>query len=64
MKLQNYILPMFVSTNLLGQNDVDDIFPDMEFGFSHSVYTSTSFKSTPTNSALNKELNYKKTSRL
>lgn len=60
MKLQNYILPVFVSTNILGQSDVEDIFPDMEFGFTHSAYTSTSFKSTPTNSVLNKELNYKK----
>lgn len=60
MKFQNYILPVFVSTNLLGQSDAEDIFPDMEFGFTHSVYTSTSFKSTPRNSALNKELTYKK----
>lgn len=60
MKFQNYILPVFVSTNLLGQSDVDDIFPDMEFGFTHSAYTSMSFKSNPTNSPLNKELNYKK----
>lgn len=58
MKFQNYILPVFVSTNLLGQSDVDDIFPEMEFGFTHSAYTSMSFKSTPTNSLLNKELNY------
>lgn len=60
MKFQNYILPVFVSTNLLGQSDTDDIFPDMEFGFTHFVYTSTSFKSTPTNSSLNKELKFKK----
>lgn len=60
MKFQNYILPVFVSTNLLGQSDVDDIFPEIEFGFTHSAYTSMSFKSTPTNSLLNKELNYKK----
>ena len=60
MKLQKYILPVFVSTNLFGQADVDDIFPDMDFGFTHFVCTSTSFKSTPANSALITELNYKK----
>jgi hypothetical protein len=60
MKFQNYILPVFVSTNLLGQSDVDDIFPEIEFGFTHYAYTSVSFKSTPTNSILNKDLNYLK----
>lgn len=60
MKFQNYILPVFVSTNLLGQNDMDDVLPEIEFGFTHSAYTSVSFKPTPTNSILNTDLNYTK----
>lgn len=60
MKLQKYILPVFVSTNLLAQNE-EDMFPDMSFGFCHSVYNSTSFKSTPTSFNSNKEFHHKPT---
>lgn len=44
MKLQKYILPIFVSTNLLGQ-DNEDIFPDLSFGITHSTYSSMCFNS-------------------
>jgi len=39
MTIQKYILPIFVSSNLLGQTS-SDLFPEMSFGFTHSTYTS------------------------
>jgi hypothetical protein len=59
MKIQKYIFPVFVSTNLLGQT-TSDVFPNIKFGFTHSVYTSTCFNSTPKNSFLNQELKHKR----
>ncbi len=44
MKLQRYILPIFVSTNLLGQ-DSEGLFPDLSFGITHSTYSSMCFNS-------------------
>jgi hypothetical protein len=44
MKLQNYIVPVFVCTNLLAQTEAGS-FPKMSFGFTHSTYTSLSFSS-------------------
>lgn len=44
MKIQKYIIPIFVSSNLLGQNN-DDVFPDFQFGLTHSIYSSVCFKS-------------------
>jgi len=43
MKLQNYIVPLFVSTNFLAQND-EDLFPDLSFGITHSTYNSSCFQ--------------------
>lgn len=54
MKLQNYILPLFVGTNLLAQTD-NGFFPKISFGFTHSTYTSLSFSSMPLNPVLKKE---------
>lgn len=59
MKIQKYILPVFVSTNLLGQTSSEPM-PDIKFGFTHSVYTTTCFNSTPKNSFLNQDLKYKR----
>ncbi len=50
MKLQKYIVPIFVSTNILGQ-DSEDIFPDLSFGIIHSTYSSMCFQK-PIGSAL------------
>ncbi|MES2761857.1 MAG: hypothetical protein V4677_06610 [Bacteroidota bacterium] len=58
MKLQKYILPVFVGTKLLAQNE-ESLFPDMSFGFTHSVYNSTCFKATP-NQNNNKEFHHKR----
>jgi hypothetical protein len=44
MKLQNYIFPLFVGTNLLAQTN-SGFFPKMSVGFTHSTYTSLSFSS-------------------
>jgi hypothetical protein len=44
MKLQNYIVPLFVSTNLLAQSN-EELFPDLSFGITHSTYTSICLKS-------------------
>ena len=43
MKLQNYIIPVFVSTNLLAQN-TEGLFPDLSFGITHSTYSSMCFQ--------------------
>ena len=43
MKLQKYIIPVFVGTNLLAQND-DRLFPDLSFGITHSTYSSICFQ--------------------
>jgi len=44
MKIQKYIIPIFVGSNLLGQN-TDDVFPELQFGLTHSIYSSVCFKS-------------------
>lgn len=59
MKLQKYILPVFVGTKLLAQNE-ENSFPEMSFGFSHSVYNTTCFRSTPTNYNNDKEFHQKR----
>lgn len=51
MKLQKYIIPIFVGSNLLGQN-TDDVFPDLQFGFTHSIYSSICFKSNSLNKSI------------
>ncbi len=43
MKLQKYIIPVFVSSNLLAQND-EGLFPDLSFGITHSTYSSMCFQ--------------------
>ena len=54
MKLQNYIIPIFVSSNLLAQND-DNLFPDLSFGITHSTYSSMCFQKYSDNTVFNKE---------
>ena len=54
MKLQNYILPLVVGSNLFGQTDQAS-FPKMSFGFTHSTYTSLSFNSLSIKPVLKKE---------
>ncbi|MBC7694446.1 MAG: hypothetical protein H7141_03265 [Burkholderiales bacterium] len=44
MKIQKYILPIFVSSHLMGQTSCK-LFPDMSFGFTHSTFTSLCFQS-------------------
>lgn len=44
MKLQKYIIPVFFSANLFGQEN-DDVFPDLSFGITHSTYSSMCFNS-------------------
>lgn len=56
MKLQKYILPIFVSANLLGQND-DGIFPDLSFGITHSTYSNMCFNSSVLKPNFNNEQN-------
>jgi hypothetical protein len=48
MKFHNYILPVFISANMFGQN-TDNDFNSFDFGFSHATYSSLTF-----NSELNK----------
>ena len=43
MNIQKYIMPVFVSTNLLGQTTTDDI-PEISFGFVHSAYITQMIK--------------------
>lgn len=43
MNLQKYIILVFVGTNLLGQNS-DDVFPDFQFGLTHTVFSSLCLK--------------------
>lgn len=54
MKLQNYIIPIFVTSNLLAQND-DGLFPDLSFGVTHSTYSSVCFQKSRDNSMFNNE---------
>lgn len=54
MKIQKYIIPIFVGSNLLGQN-TDDIFPDLQFGLTHSIYSSVCFNSNSTKKSLHEE---------
>lgn len=54
MKLQKYIFPIFIGSNLLGQNS-DDVFPDLQFGFTHSIYSSVCFNSNSTKKSLYNE---------
>lgn len=54
MKLQNYIIPVFISTNLLAQND-EGLFPDLSFGITHSTYSSMCFQKSDINSTNHKE---------
>lgn len=49
MKLQKYIIPVFVGTNLLAQND-EGLFPDLSFGITHSTYSSVCFQKSISNS--------------
>lgn len=44
MQLQKYIFPIFVTANLLGQND-SKLFPEINLGLTHSVYSSMCMKS-------------------
>ena len=54
MKLQHYIIPLFVGTHVLGQSN-EQLFPKMSFGFTHSTYTSLSFSSLSIKPAFRKE---------
>jgi len=53
MKLQNYIIPIFVSSNLLAQDD--GLFPDLSFGITHSTYSSLCFQKSSNAVMLNNE---------
>jgi hypothetical protein len=55
MNIQKYIIPVFVSTNLLGQTVTDEV-PEVSFGFVHSAYTSMCFQPTTNTTSLNKEI--------
>lgn len=57
MKFQNYILPVFISTNLIGQNE-NTAFNKFDFGFSHSLFTSMSFNPVGEKNFLNQERNF------
>jgi hypothetical protein len=57
MKFQKYIFPVFVGTKLLAQED-ENLFPNMSFGFTHSVYNSTCFKTTPNKLANKREFHH------
>ncbi len=57
MKLQKYIFPIFVGTNLFGQ-PVSDLFPDVKLGFTHFINSSLCFKSRLNNPILNQELTH------
>ena len=48
MNFQRYIVPMFVSTNLLGQTDAG-LYPEISFGVTHSAYTSMCFQTATNN---------------
>jgi hypothetical protein len=54
MRFQSYILPIFISTNLIGQN-TDNDFNSFDFGFSHSTYTSLTFNSGVKKQTFNRE---------
>jgi hypothetical protein len=54
MKLQKYIIPVFVSTNLLAQND-EGLFPDLSFGITNSTYSSVCFQKSIGNPISNNE---------
>ena len=54
MKLQKYIIPVFVGTNLLAQND-EGLFPDLSFGITHSTYSSMCFQKPINNPILSSE---------
>lgn len=55
MNIQKYIIPVFVSTNLLGQTAADEI-PEVSFGFVHSAYASMCFQPASNTTSLNKEI--------
>lgn len=55
MKLQTYILPFFVSANILAQDD-KNVFPKINFGITHSTFTAMSFQSTHAKSITNNDL--------
>ena len=44
MKLQKYIFPIFIGSNLLGQTN-SGLYPKMSFGTTHSTNTSMCFNS-------------------
>ena len=44
MKFQKYIIPIFIGSNLWGQSN-RELFPDFQFGISHSTYSSFCFSS-------------------
>lgn len=46
MRLQKYILPLFVGTHLWGQEHAP-VCPELNFGFTHAVYNSMCFKREP-----------------
>lgn len=54
MKIQKYILPIFVSSHIMGQTS-PDFFPDMSFGFTHSTFNSMCFQSLPNHPKFNPE---------
>ena len=58
MRIPSYILPVFVSANLLAENHSGDL-PPVSFGFSHFVFNSLSFKPTSSKLILNNELSQK-----
>jgi hypothetical protein len=54
MKFHNYILPMFISANMIGQK-TDNDFNSFDFGFSHATYSSLTFNSEFNKQPLNRD---------
>lgn len=57
MNVQKYILPIFVGTNLFGQDD-KGLFPNLSFGITHSTYTSMCFRPSTRSPLLNNEQHF------
>lgn len=56
MKLQTYIIPVFISTNLFAQND-KGLFQNLSFGITHSTYSNMCFQKSISNPISTNERN-------
>lgn len=52
MAIQKYILPLFISSTVVGQTS-DGLYQKMSFGLTHSTYTNVSFNSVSINQKFN-----------